>query len=298
MSLPPRWLSSPPQIALLLLSPPIARLPGSIQAICVHAAAKVFGRWAAQKADHWDPDESAGDLLEIQRIVEKVVPALEVFRFSRDGEVQERAVGILHLFSFIQADLKAYKPTSRPVTPQPSFGSPSAVVSAGEEETNPFASDEAPPPSSSDLTPKTTSTPHHPKSLLLLHPLFSAHALPPVSSRAQASIAVPTGLDLDTPLYTWSDDGGGSLQIGASSSGSGSDSDAPVDRAIVKLKNGGGRFRTAEEEELRRVVAAGGRGGKKKTKGKGKESAEDAEERRRVSCVSLADGDRLVNIFR
>jgi len=40
--------------------------------------------------------------------------------------------------------------------------------------------------------------PRFPKSLYLIHPLFSAYELNPVSIHAQASVAVPDGLDLDS----------------------------------------------------------------------------------------------------
>lgn len=84
-----RFLPSPPQMVLALLSPAIAKLPPTTIAICLHASAKIFGYWAAQKAERWDDDES-GDLLEVRRVVDKVVEGLEIFKTSSDAEVQER----------------------------------------------------------------------------------------------------------------------------------------------------------------------------------------------------------------
>lgn len=290
-------------MVLLLLSPPISKLPPSTIAICLHASAKIFGHWAAQKAERWDGDDSSGDLLEVRRVVDKVVEGLEIFKTSPDSEVQERvssftllrclspestrltfsrcfsskALNILHLFSFILADLSSY------VAPPPSIPPPP-------EDPDAF-------PSSRPSSP-VNSTPTHPKSLLLLSPLFTAaYALPPVSSRAQSSIAPPEGLDLDTPMYNWSKE---LAEEEREEGDSGSESDLEgAGRGIMRegaASGSGGRKRTEEEEELRRVVAAGAKG---KGKGKkGKKTAEEEEEKRKVrrrvfdlSVQRLAEAD-------
>lgn len=175
-----------------------------------------------------------------------------------------QALNILHLFSFILADLSSYVP------PPPSA---------------------PPPPDDPDAFPTSrpsspvNSTPTHPKSLLLLSPLFAAaYALPPVSLRAQSSIGAPEGLDLDTPLYDWSAELAEEEREGGDS---GSESDLEgAGRGVIRegaASGSGGRKRTEEEEELRRVVAAGAKG---KGKGKkGKKTAEEEEEKRKVRRI-------------
>ena len=49
-----------------------------------------------------------------------------------------------------------------------------------------------------------TSEPHFPKSLYLIQPLFATYPLNPVAPEAQASVAVPKGLDLNA----WIGEGG------------------------------------------------------------------------------------------
>jgi hypothetical protein len=240
-----RYLSSPTSSILQLLSPSIARLPSPAIAICLHSSVKIFAFWAASKAQAWNEDDAQGDLMELRSIVDKVIEGVEVFRGWVDAEVQERAINILQLFSFIRADLASFDPSK-------------------------VASSSASPSGSRPSSPNANKTnPSHPKSLLLLPPLFTSHSLPPVSSRAQASVPLPQGLDLDTPLYAFPSS---SLTEEADSS-SEDDFDTVVDRGVIRLggngKGRGGREMTGEEEELRRVVAAaaaGGPGAKKKGK--------------------------------
>jgi AP-3 complex subunit delta-1 len=78
---------------------------------------------------------------------------------------------LLQLFTFIQADLRTHKPSSR--------SAPGALASGFED--NPESKDE----------------PTFPKSLFLLQPLFTAYELNPVAEHAQASVPVPDGLSLD-----------------------------------------------------------------------------------------------------
>jgi len=74
--------------------------------------------------------------------------------------------------------------------------------------------------------------PRFPKSLYLIHPLFSGYELNPVGINAQASVAVPEGLDLDSwivppPLeavpYNVDDEKGGSGKKVRSKKGKGKD---------------------------------------------------------------------------
>ena len=91
-----------------------------------------------------------------------------------------QAAELLQLFTFIRADLAAYKPQSRAAS-ELSYGEAS-IGSEGFGE--PSASGPA-------------SEPRFPKSLCLLKPLFATHELNAVASAAQASVPVPDGLDLD-----------------------------------------------------------------------------------------------------
>jgi AP-3 complex subunit delta-1 len=77
----------------------------------------------------------------------------------------------LQLFTFISADLDAYRP--KPQSSTPSLAGPSSIDVVSPDE------------------------PRFPKSLYLIQPLFSDYELNPVALHAQASVPVPEGLDLD-----------------------------------------------------------------------------------------------------
>ncbi|KAJ7170232.1 Ap3d1 protein [Mycena filopes] len=136
-----------------LLQPEIATLLPEIIAVYIQSTAKIFGHWAAEVAQRWDDD----DLPEVKSMVDSIIGRVREFVSNPHVEVQERAANTLQLFSFINADLNAYRP--KPVD-------------------NPFA--EA-----------------FPKSLYLLEPLHGAYELNPVALAAQASVPIPEGLDLD-----------------------------------------------------------------------------------------------------
>jgi AP-3 complex subunit delta-1 len=247
------FLPSAPQTAMLLLEPDVARLAPGVQAVCVHGAAKVFAFWAAQKAAAWDASAESGDVVEVGRVLEKLVAGLRPFLASSQAEVMERAAEVGNLFAFVTADLKHHKPEEVP---------------------------------SAEDKPAGPAAPSYPKSLLLLAPLFTSHPLPPVSTRAQGSIAVPEGLDLGRPLFDFS------AERAAEAADESEESEdepllAPVRRDVLRPEmNAGGRVRTKEEDELLRVVAASG-GRVKKPKGKGKaREGEDPEERKRVRRAS------------
>lgn len=164
-----------------------------------------------------------------------------------------KALNILQLFSFIRADLASFRPSN-------SFSNTSDAASP------------------SDTTPDQ-HLPSHPKSLLLLTPLFTSYSLPPVSTRAQASVPLPVGLDLDTPLFIFPSKAADDNE--SSEEDDFDEETAVVDRGVIRLGNGknraggegpGERVMTGEERELMRVVAAaaatGGHGKKKKKNGK------------------------------
>lgn len=96
-----------------------------------------------------------------------------------------QAAELLQLFTFIRADLDAYKPQPRDAL---TYGESSMGLSAegfGE------------PSSTVSPSPSPSSEPHFPKSLYLIKPLFGAYELNAVALSAQASVPVPEGLDLD-----------------------------------------------------------------------------------------------------
>ncbi|KAF5368594.1 hypothetical protein D9758_002444 [Tetrapyrgos nigripes] len=151
--------SDPQKLLPLVLQPEISNLSPDIIAVYIQAAMKIFGTWAADSASRWSDD----DLQEVKGLVQTVLDGAGRFVSSPHIEVQERAANTSQLFTFIQADLNSYRPKSE----VPSFGDDSITE------------------------------PHFPKSLFLIEPLVSAYELNPVGAHAQASLAVPEGLDLD-----------------------------------------------------------------------------------------------------
>jgi len=82
---------------------------------------------------------------------------------------------VLELCTLISADLNSYRPRADVISPGPIAG-PSSF--------------------GSEVTP--SEEPRFPKSLYLIQPLFSGYELNPVGTNAQASVAIPEGLDLDS----------------------------------------------------------------------------------------------------
>ncbi|KAI0800586.1 Adaptor protein complex AP-3 delta subunit [Fomes fomentarius] len=170
-------LAEPHKLLSYLLQPRIVSLSSDIVAVYLHAVMKVFGSWAAELADRWDDDE----LTRVRGIVDDAVERLTDFVAHPDIEVQERAAELLQLFTFIRADLTAYKPCP----PESLKYSEVSAVGFGE------------PPS---------SDPRFPKSLYLMKPLFVAYELNAVALTAQASVPIPEGLDLDAWIVPFSED--------------------------------------------------------------------------------------------
>ncbi|KAJ7657986.1 Ap3d1 protein [Mycena rosella] len=159
-------LSEPHKLLPYLLQPEVANLLPEIIAVYIQATSKIFGHWAAEVAQRWDDD----DLPEVKSMVDVIVGGVHEFVSNTHIEVQERAANTLQLFTFIQADLNAYRP--KPID-------------------NPFAE------ASSSFDPIASGEPRFPKSLYLLQPLHEAYELNPVALAAQASVPIPDGLDLD-----------------------------------------------------------------------------------------------------
>ncbi|KAJ7459062.1 adaptin N terminal region-domain-containing protein [Mycena galericulata] len=159
-------LAEPQKLLPYLLQSEVANLLPEIIAVYIQATSKIFGNWAAEVAQRWDDD----DLPEVKSMVDLIIGRLREFVSNSDVEVQERAANTLQLFTFIQADLNAYRP--RPVD-------------------NPFAE------AASSFDPMASAEPRFPKSLYLIQPLYGSYELNPVALAAQASVPIPEGLDLD-----------------------------------------------------------------------------------------------------
>ncbi|KAG1868262.1 adaptin N terminal region-domain-containing protein [Suillus subalutaceus] len=157
-------LSAPDELIPYLLQPEIASLRPDITAVCIQSATKLFGYWASEAAKQW----TESFLEDLKKAVDIMIEQMEQFASSTQIEVQERAANVLQLLIFIKRDVAMYKP----------------------KQENGFSD-----PSTAAFDPVLEPT--FPKSLYLIQPLFSSHELNPVASIAQASVAVPEGLDLD-----------------------------------------------------------------------------------------------------
>ncbi|KAF8515768.1 Adaptor protein complex AP-3 delta subunit [Hysterangium stoloniferum] len=164
-----RELSDPPKVIGYLLQTTTSSLLNETISVYIQAALKIFGSWAVDLAGRWHSDF----LSELRQTVDMVISGLQSLISSEDIEVQERAANTLQLFTFVKADLSAFKPKVRPLAPTVEFD-------------NAFA--DAPLP----------SEPHFPKSLYLISPLTTSYELNPVAREAQGSVPVPEGLDLDS----------------------------------------------------------------------------------------------------
>ncbi|KAI0334057.1 Ap3d1 protein [Cubamyces sp. BRFM 1775] len=169
-------LAEPQKLLSYLLQQRVTALPSDVAAVYLQAAMKVFGSWAAELAERWDDD----DLPRVQGVVDDTVERLSSFVAHPDIEVQERAAEMLQLFTFIRADLSAYKPRPR------------SDFLHGESSTNGFG--------------EPSPEPRFPKSLYLIKPLFSAYEMNAVALTAQASVPVPDGLDLDVWIVPWQEE--------------------------------------------------------------------------------------------
>ncbi|KAM5535884.1 hypothetical protein V8D89_010502 [Ganoderma adspersum] len=175
-------LAEPHKLLSYLLRPRILPLSSDIVAVYLHAAMKVFGSWTAELADRWDDD----DLSRVRGAVDDAIERFSSFVTHADIDVQERAAELLQLFTFVRADLNAYKPQPR-----------SNLTYGGESSMSLSLSAEGFGEPSSTVSPSPSSEPHFPKSLYLIKPLFGAYELNAVALSAQASVPIPDGLDLD-----------------------------------------------------------------------------------------------------
>ncbi|KAG8731505.1 AP-3 complex subunit delta [Ceratobasidium sp. 423] len=175
-------LDSPLTTLLDLLQPAALSLPG---ALCIQSALKVFGYWAADRAERWD--EAA--VAEVLREVERTSESLQAFAKVADPEVQERAANALQLFRFIQADVSGFEARRAAAADKPKEQPESEVVEPESEAAQPEVEPTPPEPASSE--------PNYPKSMYLLQPLRISFELNYVAPHAQSSVPVPEGLNLD-----------------------------------------------------------------------------------------------------
>ncbi|CEL53150.1 AP-3 complex subunit delta-1 OS=Mus musculus GN=Ap3d1 PE=1 SV=1 [Rhizoctonia solani AG-1 IB] len=170
-------LDSPLTTLLDLLQPASLALPS---ALSVQSALKVFGYWAASRAERWDDGAGA----EVLREVERTSESLRAFVGVGDLEVQERAANALQLFRFIQADVVGFE----------------ARRSEAATNKSQQPSESEPTESEPDVIPPETpaSEPSYPKSMYLLQPLRLSFELNYVAPHAQSAVPVPEGLNLDS----------------------------------------------------------------------------------------------------
>lgn len=236
-------LTSPLSTIHNLLLPSLIHSSPQLIALSIHAAAKVFGHYAAHVSNSWNAEAHQ----ELKNLVASITAGLEPFVTSPHIEVQERAVEITQLLGFVNADLQSHVPPKHVVESIPG-------MEGGFE-----------------AEAKSGADPSYPKSLYLLEPLFSAHELNSVGYRAQEAVRIPDGLNLDltiVPNSGFSDEKEDEL-----------DTDSEPEEAI-DLGHGGGAGMDELRRVLREQDRS--RKGKKKGK-KEDETQEERAERLRVS---------------
>jgi len=246
-------LTSPLTVISAILAPELQSATTSLSALSVHAAAKIFGHYAAGASASWSSDQHE----ELKSLVVSVKSGISPLVSRTDIEVQERAFELLQLLNFVEADLRNHVPAKQkmPASEMPEIeGGFEAEQSTGDN-------------------------PPYPKSLFLLQPLFTGHEMNAVAAQAQSAVRLPEGLDLDRDFVP-----GGGFPTDLERD----ENDESEDEKGLDLGTGGGKGM----EELRRVLreqdAEEKRKGKK-SKGKGKKadgevlSPEERAEKDRVS---------------
>ncbi|TFY69220.1 hypothetical protein EVJ58_g565 [Rhodofomes roseus] len=170
-------LAEPQKLLPHLLQPGLVALDPEIVAVYLQAATKVFGYWAAEQANTFETD----DLPKVRDAVDMLLDRAGEFATSPDIEVQERAAEMVNLFTFVRADLSAYRPKS-------DVGMDMAIsISAG------FGGGFG----DTGFGDNNSLDPGFPKSLYLIRPLFSAYELNAVAAEAQSLVEIPEDLNLD-----------------------------------------------------------------------------------------------------
>jgi len=130
---------------------------------------KVFSTWSTAVLSSWTSERK----LEVDYTIEQILRWLEVFEYSTDLEVQERAVGFSQIFTKIKTEVQE-----------------SAVLERHTYQDEATESWDTSPPQGN--FPTITS----------LAALFGEVEINPVSVKAQRRVPVPEGLNLQTSLFT------------------------------------------------------------------------------------------------
>lgn len=221
----------------------------------IHAVSKIFGHHAAEASQSWSTETHS----EAKNLVASIKNGLGPFAASGDIEAQERALEILQLLGFVEADLASHTPPAR---------------KADNGDTIPGLDN--------GFESNTESAPSYPKSLFLFQPLFTSHELNAVGYKAQDAVRIPEGLNLDMDIVP----GGGFGEMPDE------DLRSEEEETEMELGQGGG----AGMDELRRVLREQEDKDRKKGRRKGKDkkidgevmSPEEKAEKTRVRLGTLA----------
>ncbi|CAL1694631.1 unnamed protein product [Somion occarium] len=209
-------LVEPHKLLTYLLQSRVLNLDPETIAVYLQAALKIFGVWTAELADRWDND----DLPKVRQMVDTIIDRISDFVSNQDIEVQERAANMLQLFTFVRADLTAFRPHVNSSYP---FDDVAA-----------------------DSFQDVISEPRFPKSLYLIRPLSSTYELNTVATNAQALVPVPEGLDLDAWIVPPPRDELGALNA------EGGDEKGPTVKKVKKGKRketGGAKVKTKKRRD-------------------------------------------------
>jgi len=231
-----------------LLSSSLSQSSSAIISLSLQATAKIFGGYLARISSTW----SAENHNQSRNLVQSIIEGFQPFLIHPDLEVQERAVELSQLFNFVQTDIKNHVPPANAVA---SSSTSIPGLEGGFEEGQ-------------------RDNPDYPKSLFLLQPLFTSHELNTTAYKAQESVRIPEGLNLDLDIVP--NGGFGDM----------TDEIEEESEEEVHLGVGGGKGM----DELRSILRdQEARGKKKKGKGRKKDgevelSVEEKVERERVCC--------------
>ncbi|EPS94094.1 hypothetical protein FOMPIDRAFT_93373 [Fomitopsis schrenkii] len=168
-------LAEPQKLLPHLLQPGLVALDPDIVAVYLQAATKVFGYWAAEQAGTFELD----DLPRIRDAVDVALERAGTFATSPNIEAAE----MVNLFTFVQADLAAYRPKT-----DAGFDMSISLGAGFGDGFNEVGFGDAP-----------SQDPGFPKSLYLIRPLFSAYELNAVAAEAQSLVEILEDLNLDAP---------------------------------------------------------------------------------------------------
>ena len=241
--------------------------PSSTVAISLQAISKIFAQYCSSSASSWSPERHA----EMSNLVRSIHAGVSPLSRHPDIEVQERAVEISQLLSFVEADIRTH------ITPLPKLNTDTPSPDGG------FDNGHENPP--------------YPKSLFLFQPLFSTYELNAIALEAQESIAPPDGVDMD---HDFVPGGGFPVDLDHDDLAEDDDLDLGPGPSNHLGQNGGKGMEElqrvlreqAEEDEVRRK---GRRAKGKAKKGDGELTAEERVEKEKViSACQFRKGQMLM----